>query len=157
MKVLGSWPAVDTVAKKWLIYIVIASSPKINTVWDWMIKLSPFVGFIPMAAAPIILTTADPWDQVYKQQVCLSWILFIFFALFFLNLLCSFNDILTAWKKRSWLLMLTSIKSGICIQRSTSQVFQSVRGWIGCTWIRGGAVLYIVWGASAGSGAWGEC
>lgn len=37
-----------------------------------MIKLSPFVGFIPVAAAPIILTTADPWDQVYKQQVCLS-------------------------------------------------------------------------------------
>lgn len=31
-----------------------------------MIKLSPFVGLIPVAAAGIILTTADPCDQVYK-------------------------------------------------------------------------------------------
>lgn len=31
-----------------------------------MIKLSPFVGFIPVAAAEIISTTADPCDQVYK-------------------------------------------------------------------------------------------
>ena len=50
-----------------------------------MIKLSPFVGFIPVAAAPIILTTADPWDQVYKPQFCLILNFFFFLPIFFLS------------------------------------------------------------------------
>lgn len=105
MKVLGSWPAVDTVAKKWLIYIVIASSPKINTVWDWMIKLSLFVGFILVAAAPIILTTADQrikatHSKFVQVEILLLLLLLVIYFLPAMFIQWHFNSL----GKKKWLI-----------------------------------------------------
>lgn len=59
----------DRVAKKWLIYIVIASSPQINTGWDWVIKLGPFVGFIPAAVTQTRSATESPFQATNGKLV----------------------------------------------------------------------------------------
>ena len=90
------------------------------------------------------------------QTASLFKLKFFFFLLiffFFFYLLCSVNGILTAWKKRSWLLMLTSIKSGICIQRAPPRPSRMSVGGLGALGSEVGAVLYIVWGASAAQGS----
>lgn len=64
-----------------------------------MIKLSPFVGFIPVAAAEIILTRQIHAIKSAKSKFVRVEILFWGGRILFLYLLFSFSDILTAWKK----------------------------------------------------------